>query len=80
MIWDNNTQKEITMETKIFVRERLKIGKDEKKPRFRVLAVSGPDLTVRVKHIRKMELEQIAKKSGAEIVYIKIAKKKKAKA
>jgi hypothetical protein len=68
------------METKIFVRERLKVGKDEKKPRFRVLAVSGPDLHIRVKHIRKMELEQIAKKSGAEIVYSKIAKKKKAMA
>lgn len=68
------------METKIFVRERLKVGKDEKKPRFRVLAVSGPDLSIRVKHIRKTELEQIAGQSGAKIVYIKAAKKKKVKA
>ena len=36
------------MAFKIFVRERRKIEKGEKKPRFRVLGVSGPDARFRV--------------------------------
>ncbi len=69
------------MAAKIFVRERRKVEEGEKKPRFRVLGVSGSDLKIYVKHIRKQELEQLAKSTGAEVVYIKAEKTgKKAKA
>lgn len=62
------------MASKIYVRERRKVEEGEKKPRFRVLGISGGDLKVYVKHIRKQELEQLAKEAGAEVVYIKAEK------
>jgi hypothetical protein len=65
------------MASKIYVRERRKVEKGEKKPRFRVLGVSGSDLKIYVKHIRKKELDELAKSVGAEIVYIEIEKKKR---
>ena len=65
------------MPSKIFVRERRKVEKGEKKPRFRVLGVSGGDLKIYAKHIRKQELEQIADAVGAEVVYVKVNKKQK---
>jgi hypothetical protein len=65
------------MATKIFVRERRKVEKGEKKPRFRVLGISGANLKIYVKHIRKKELEQLADAAGAEVVYIKAEKKEK---
>ncbi|MCF8070235.1 MAG: hypothetical protein K9L30_16755 [Desulfobacterales bacterium] len=58
------------MATKIFVRERRKIEKGEKKARFRVVGVSGSDLKLYCDHIRKKELEHICKEMGAEIVYL----------
>lgn len=64
------------MASKIFVRERRKIEKGEKKPRFRVLGVSGTDLKIYAKHIRKQELDQLAKATGAEVVHIHAEKKK----
>ena len=67
------------MAAKIFVRERRKVEKGEKKPRFRVMAVSGGDMKIYVKHIRKQELEQLAKATGAEVVYIEIERKEKSK-
>ena len=65
------------MATKIFVRERRKVEKGEKKPRFRVVGISGSDVKVYVKHIRKKEIEQIVKETGAEIVYLKSDKGQK---
>ena len=65
------------MATKIFVRERRKIEKGEKKPRFRVVGVSGSDVKVYVNHIRKSEIEQIIKETGAEIIYLKEGKGQK---
>jgi hypothetical protein len=65
------------MASQIFVRERRIVEKGEKKPRFRIVGVSGGDLKIYVNHIRKQELEQIAKAVGAEIVYIKAEKKGK---
>ena len=65
------------MATKIFVRERRKIEKGEKQPRFRVVGVSGSDVEVYVKHIRKNEIEQISKDTGAEIVYLESGKGQK---
>jgi hypothetical protein len=58
------------MATKIFVRERRKVEKGEKKPRFRVVGVSGSDVKIYVKHIRKKELDQISSESGANVVYL----------
>ena len=56
------------MATKIFVRERRKVEKGEKKPRLRIVGVSGSDLKLYVKHIRKKELDQISNESGAEVI------------
>jgi hypothetical protein len=61
---------EVKMATKIFVRERRKVEKGEKKPRFRVVGVSGSDVKIYVKHVRKKELDQISQESGAEIIYL----------
>jgi hypothetical protein len=56
---------------KIFYRERLQVGKDVKRPRFMVIAVAGLDMKVYGKHLRKSELEQIAKEVGAKLVLLK---------
>lgn len=73
----NSIKKGGSMALKIFVRERRKIEKGEKKPRFRVIGVTGGDLKMYVHHIRKKELDQLAKAVGAEVVYMEIEKKKK---
>jgi hypothetical protein len=65
------------MATKIFIRERRKVQKGEKKPRFRVVGVSGSDVKIYVKHVRKKELDQISKESGAEIIYLDAGKGQK---
>ena len=67
------------MAAKIFVRERRKVEKGEKKPRFRIVGVSGSDLKIYMNHARKQELEQLAKSSVAEVVYLKAEKKAKTK-
>ncbi len=56
--------------SKIFVRERRKVQDGEKKPRYRVVGVSGGDIKIYVKHMRKNELKQIATDTGAEVVYL----------
>ena len=58
------------MTMKIYVRERIKIGEGVRQPRFIVLAVQGGDLRVYAHHFRKTELEQMAKDSGAELVFL----------
>jgi hypothetical protein len=68
---------EVLMATKIFVRERRKVEKGEKKPRFRLVGVSGSDVKLYVHHIRKSEIEQISKETGAEIVYLDAGKGQK---
>lgn len=55
---------------KIFVRERRKIEKGEKKPRFRVVGVSGNEIKIYSDHVRKAELDMIAKETGAQVVYL----------
>ncbi len=55
---------------KIFYRERRKVAEGEKKPRYNLVAVSGLDLKVYAKHLRKKELEQIASAVGAELVLL----------
>jgi hypothetical protein len=56
--------------SKIFVRERRKIQDGEKKPRYRVVGVSGGDVKIYVKHMRKNELKQIATDTGADVIYL----------
>jgi hypothetical protein len=58
------------MAGKIFYRERTKAGEGEKKPRFLLVAVAGVDLKIHAKHLRKTELELIAKELGAELVLL----------
>jgi len=58
------------MDATIFVRERRKIEKGEKKPRYRLMGVSGVDLKVYANHIRKKELDQLAKATGANVVIL----------
>jgi hypothetical protein len=58
------------MAGKIFYRERGKVGQGEKKPRFRLVAVADVNLKVYGKHLRKSELEQIAKEVGADLVLL----------
>ena len=67
------------MGAKIFVRERRKVEKGEKKPRFRVVGVSGGDLKIYVDHIRKKELDQLAEATGSEVVILAASKEKKEK-
>jgi hypothetical protein len=64
------------MSSQIFVRERRKVEKGEKKPRFRVVGVSGRDVKIYVKHIRKKELEQIKSATGADIVWLDAGRQK----
>lgn len=63
------------MAGKIFYRERTKVGKKERKPRFRLVGTSGIDLHLYVDHMRKIELEQIAVEVGAELVLLKVEPK-----
>jgi len=62
------------MAGKIFLRERRKIAEGEKKPRFVVVGAAGTDLKIFTKHIRKMEIEQIAQMIGAELVILEAGK------
>ena len=55
---------------KIFVRERRKVTEGEKKPRYVVVGSAGTDLKIFTKHIRKMEIEEIAKQIGAELIIL----------
>ena len=65
------------MATKIFVRERRKIEKGEKKTRFQVVGISGSDVKIYSKYIRKNEIEQIDKETNAEVIYLQSAKGRK---
>ncbi|MDD5712218.1 MAG: hypothetical protein PHY31_05585 [Smithellaceae bacterium] len=65
------------MPGKIFFRERTKIGEGKKSPRFKLVAVSGVDLSLLAKHLRMQELELIATAVGAELVELKVDQKKK---
>ena len=57
------------MSSFIFVRERRKVEKDEKRSRFRVVGTTG-DIRIHAEHARKCELNEIARVSGAQIVYL----------
>lgn len=57
------------MSSFIFVRERRKVEKGEKRPRFRVVGTTG-DIRIFAEHVRKCELDEIARLGGAEVVYL----------
>jgi hypothetical protein len=59
------------MAAKIFYRERQKIGKKKKKPRFKLVAIAGIDMKIYANHLRKKDLEDIAKAVGAELILLK---------
>ncbi len=59
------------MAGQIFYRERVKAKEGSRSPRFRVVAVNGGDLKVYGSHLRKKELEQIAKATGADLIALK---------
>lgn len=56
----------------IFVRERSAIDEGDGEPRFAVVCVDGDDgkLKFYKTHLRKAELEAIAEKTGAELVWL----------
>ena len=65
------------MTTKIYVRERIKVGSGVRQPKFKVVAVTsnvGDDIRLKIEgtHFRKTELEEIAKDIGAKIVYLSV--------
>ncbi len=64
------------MAGKIFYRERRKVGEKEKKPRFKLVAIAGVDMKFYSEHLRKKELEDIAKAVGAELVLLESGKDK----
>ena len=55
---------------KIFVRQRQRVGTGEGQPRFAIVATQGTDARIYQLHIRKVELEHLAKEIDAEIVYL----------
>ena len=59
------------MAGKIFYRERVKVGKGEKKPRFFLVGVADVNLKIYATHLRKNELEEIAEAIGAELILLK---------
>ena len=66
------------MAATIFVRERRKVEKGEKKPRFRVVGVSGGDIKIYAQHMRKKELDQLAEATGASVLVLTAGKAEKA--
>jgi len=65
------------MEPAIFVRERRKVEKGERKPRFRICGVSGLNLKVYASHMRKMELDEMAGYLGAKVIVLHSGKEEK---
>lgn len=65
------------MAGKIFYRQRQKVTEGSRTPRFRIVAVNDVDLKVYAGHLRKKELEQLAKSVDAKLVELKRDKKSK---
>lgn len=56
------------MAGKIFYRTRRVVEDGQKKPRYRVVAVSEVNIRIYAQHLRKCEIEQIAQEVGADLV------------
>lgn len=65
------------MSGQIFYRERMKVKEGSKTPRFRIIAVSGVDLKIYGNHLRKKELQQIAKATKSELIELERDKNRK---
>ena len=52
------------------MRPRMKVGEGVHQPMFRVVAVTGGQMQIEATHFRKLEIEQIAKDIGAQVVYL----------
>jgi len=63
------------MAGKMFYRARRKVDDGEKKPRWTLVAVADMNVKIHVKHLRKSELEQIAKAAGAELIELVVDEK-----
>lgn len=59
------------MKGKIFYRERRKVKDGDKKPRFRVVAVSDCNLKIYSKHLRKSELDHLAEELNADLIFMR---------
>ncbi|HPA13778.1 MAG TPA: hypothetical protein PKV75_00765 [Desulfobacterales bacterium] len=59
------------MSGKIFYRERLRAKEGERKPSYRVVAVSDLNLKVYAEHFRKSELEHMAEELDAELIQLR---------
>ncbi len=55
---------------KIFFRERTRVQDGDRQPRFAVVGMQGTDLNLLQYHLRKSELEAIAKEVGAELIQL----------
>lgn len=55
---------------KIFVRERSKSKEGSQSPRYRIVATAGGELNIHVMHLRKIDIETIAKDMNADIIYL----------
>lgn len=55
---------------KIYVRERTKSKEGGRNPRYRVIASEGSELRFHAEHLRKVDIETIAKDVGAQVVYL----------
>jgi len=56
---------------KIYARERQKVGEGVESPKYRIVAVTGGEIQIVATHFRKFEIEQIAKDTEAELVFMK---------
>lgn len=64
------------MTAKIFYRERRKVKDGEKKPRYRIVAVLDVNLKVYTDHLRRSEMEHLAKEVSADLVALPLGSKK----
>ncbi len=65
------------MAGKIFYRERTKTVEGKKQPRFMLVAVADVNLKIFGKHMRKSELEAIARATEAELILLPPGDKKR---
>jgi len=64
------------MAGKIYYRERRIVKDGERKPRFRVVAISECNLKIYADHLRLAELEHIAGETEAELICLRKGPKK----
>lgn len=65
------------MAGKIFYRQRTKVKEGAETPRFRIIGVADLDLKIYGNHLRRKELDKIAKECGAKLIELKWKKKGK---